>query len=136
MTQLNWILNCMIIYIEWRPGLRSGLVSWFRLSCTDHCSLSPIHHEFRLEFVPYKNGLHLTTITHDKFFQLPSKSWWFSQGTLRLSPPENWPNNMTEKLLKLGLNPNQTNKFTLNDKIKVTCLKNASFKCTVKRLNL
>ena len=34
---------------EWQSG-------WFKLTCTDHCILSPIRREFVAGFVPYKNG--------------------------------------------------------------------------------
>ena len=39
--------------------------SWFKLTCTDQCILSPIRREFAPVFVPYKNGLCLTRMAHN-----------------------------------------------------------------------
>ena len=37
--------------------LKGGLGICFKLTCSDHCSLSPIRREFSPDFVPYKKGL-------------------------------------------------------------------------------
>ena len=96
------------------PGWPNGQGSRFKLTCTDHCILSPIWHEFMPGFVPYKNRLRLTCIAHDKVCQLPAQGRWFSPGTLASSTSKTDRRDMTEILLKVALNPNQTNKQTLH----------------------
>ena len=64
----------------------SGLGSWFKLTWTDHCSLSPIWCEFGLHFVPYKKRVGSTHIARDKFYQFPDQGPWFFLG-IQLPPP-------------------------------------------------
>ena len=58
-------IMCVILYFyiylgEGGPGWTSGLGSWFKPTCTDHCSLSPKGHEILPDFLTYKNRLSLT----------------------------------------------------------------------------
>ena len=97
---------------DWGPGWPSDLGSWFKLTHTDHCILSPIWREFAPGFVPYKNGLRLTRIARDKVCQLPAQGQWCSPGTPTSSTSKTDRRDMTEMLLKVALNTNQTNKQT------------------------
>ena len=63
-------------------------------------------------FVPYKNGLRLNRIARDKVCQLPAQGRWFSPGTPASSTSKTDRREMTEILLKVALNPKQTNKQT------------------------
>ena len=106
-------MNIYDVYkIKRGPGRPSGLVSWFKLTCSDHCILSPIRHEFTPGFVPYKIGLRLTRIACDKVCQIPVQGRWFSPGTPASSTCKTDRRDMTEIMLKVALNPNQTNKQT------------------------
>ena len=58
------------------------------------------------EFIPYKNMLHLNSSAHDKVCQLPTQGGWFS--SFATASFSNTDHHMTEILLKVGLNPNQT----------------------------
>ena len=77
---------------------------------TDHCNLSPIRSEFSPDFVTYYNRFSLTRIAGDKVIQLPAKGRWFSTGTSASSTSTTDRRDITEILLKVTLNHNQTNK--------------------------
>ena len=84
------------------PGGPSGLGSWFKLACTDHCSLSLIRREFSPDFAPYKNGSSLTCIAREKVCQLPAQGKWFSLGTPASSTSKTDCRDMTEILFKMA----------------------------------
>ena len=88
------------------PGWPKCLGNCFKLTCTDYCTLSPNRREFAPNFVPYKNGLRLTRIAHDKVCQLPAQ-WCGSLQITRLPPPGKLT---AALLLKVALNQiKQTN---------------------------
>ena len=60
-------------------------------------------------FVPYKNVLRLTRIARDKVCQLPAQGRWFFPGTPASYTSKTDRRDITEILLKVALNPNQTN---------------------------
>ena len=73
--------------------------------------MSFVYHIFvSLSPIDIKNGLHLTRIARDKVCQLPAQGRWFSAGTTASSTSKTDRRDMTEILLKVALNPIQTNK--------------------------
>ena len=54
--------------------------------------------------------MRLTRIARDKVCQLPAQGMWFSLGTLAASISKTDLRDITEILLKVALNPNQTKK--------------------------
>ena len=114
-----------------RCGWPSGLRSKFTVTCTNHSSLSPIRREFAPYIVPYKK-VDFTGIASDKVCQLPFQRQRLSPGIPASSTNKTDHRDWTETLLKLALNPNQTNKLVSYDVFRCAFKHFLTTKCTEK----
>ena len=103
-------LNSVFLWVEAKQKNSTFFTRTPFICTVQITNLSPIRREFAPGFVPYKNGLRLTRFTRDKVCQLPAQGRWFSPGTPTSSTSKIDRHDVTEILLKVALNPNQTNK--------------------------
>ena len=87
------------------PGWQSGLGSWFKLTCTNHCCLYGVSSHLiltiQIRIVLYSSHM-IRFVIHKAMM---GGSLW----VLQLPPPITDWHDMTEILLNVVLNPNQTN---------------------------